>query len=591
MKFNNQNFGSPRATRSRLVKRVPFILSLIATVLLIFDFGFDQSSEIAADLLWFYTFTLIITVASMVYRYISATDRPPAKVWPYDGVLIAFLLTILANFLLGLHMIGLNTVEWFVLSILVSLVREFSALRIDFKVQHFNPAQLFIISFVVIVLLGMVMLLLPNATHDGISVIDALFTATSAVCVTGLIVVDTGSYFTHFGQFVIIGLIQIGGLGIMTFTSYFSYFFRGSSSYETQLLLRDMTNSEKIAEVFNTLKKIILITVLIELLGAVFIFISLDSTVIPSLSQQIFFSVFHSISAFCNAGFSTLASSLYDIDYRYNYPMHLSIAMLFILGGIGFPIIFNLYKYLKHLVIHRLMHLGDKEKMIFNPWMINLNTRIVVITTLLLIVTGTIVFYGFEYNNTLKEHQGLGKLVTAFFGAVTPRTAGFNSVDMTAMHFSTILFTFMLMWIGASPGSTGGGIKTSTIAIATLNYLSIAKGKNRIELFNREIAEISVRRAFALISLSLVVIGTAIVLMAAFDPDQHLLGLGFECFSAYSTVGLSLGITASLSTASKFVLIATMFIGRVSMLTLLIAIMRKIKHLNYRYPTEEILIN
>ncbi|PIB37480.1 ATPase [Reichenbachiella sp. 5M10] len=574
-----------------ILKRLPFILNLIAVALLVFDFGFDQSSTIAKELLWVYTVSLIITLASMSRRYFSKLDCPPQKVWLFDAILGAFISLILLNFLFGHRMLGLDTVEWFVLSVLFALIREFSALKIDFQIQYFNPAQLFIFSFIIIVLLGMCMLMLPNATYDGISVIDALFTSTSAVCVTGLIVVDTGSYFTHFGQWIIIGLIQIGGLGIMTFTSYFSYFFRGSSSYETQLLLRDMTNSEKIAEVFDTLKKIILITIIIESIGAVLIYISLDSKIIPGFSDQVFFSIFHSISAFCNAGFSTLADSLYDVNYRYNYSMHFYIAMLFILGGIGFPIIFNLFKYIKHTILHRLMQLGDKEKIIYSPWMINVNTRIVIVTTALLIFIGTLFFFVFEYDNTLANHQGMGKLVTAFFGAVTPRTAGFNTVDMSAMHFSTILFTFMLMWIGASPGSTGGGIKTSTIAIATLNYLSIAKGKNRIEVFHREVAEITVRRAFALMSLSLVVIVISIILMAWFDEDQHLLPLGFECFSAYSTVGLSLGITASLSTASKFVLIATMFVGRVSMLTILIALLRKMKHLNYRYPTEEILIN
>jgi Trk-type K+ transport system membrane component len=200
-------------------------------------------------------------------------------------------------------------------------------------------------------------------------------------------------------------------------------------------------------------------------------------------------------------------------------------------------------------------------------------------------------FYFLEYNNTLAEHNGFGKMVTALFGATTPRTAGFNTIDTAAIAFPTLMMVFLLMWIGASPQSTGGGIKTSTFAIATLNILSLAKGKSRIEIFRREIADISVRRAFAIISLSLVVIGFAIIFISMFDPDKELKDIAFECFSAYSTVGLSLGITGDLSSASKFVIIVVMFVGRISMLSLVIAVFKKIKHKNYSYPKEEITIN
>lgn len=225
------------------------------------------------------------------------------------------------------------------------------------------------------------------------------------------------------------------------------------------------------------------------------------------------------------------------------------------------------------------------------PWVLNLNSRIVLITTFILLLSGTGLFYIFEYNNTLSEHSEFGKIVTAFFSAATPRTAGFNAVDTSALHFSTLMLIFLLMWIGASPASTGGGIKTSTFALATLNFLSLAKGKDRIEIYKREVSNISIRRAFAIISLSLVVIGLAIFLIAFLEQDKNIIAITFEAFSAYSTVGLSMGITACLSSSSKLILIATMFIGRVSMLTLLIAILRNIKHLNYRYPSEEILIN
>jgi Trk-type K+ transport system membrane component len=471
--------------------------------------------------------------------------------------------------------------------VLFTFIREFSELKINFKRTVLNPAQLFILSFLVIIFIGTFLLILPNATYNGISYLDALFTSTSAVCVTGLVVVDTGTHFTLFGQTIIMILIQVGGLGILTFASYFSYFFKGGTSYENQFALSDMTSSKKLGEVFSTLKYIILITFGIELFAGILIYTSIDSSNFASQSEQLFFSTFHSISAFCNAGFSTLTYSLYETGFRFNYYLQLVIILTFGLGGLGFPIVVNILKYLKYKIIT--MFSSKKSK--YRPWILNINSRITLVTTISISFVAFLIFYFLEYNNTLAEHNGFGKVVTALFGATTPRTAGFNTIDTATIAFPTLMMIFLLMWIGASPQSTGGGIKTSTFAIATLNIFSLAKGKSRIEIFRREIADISVRRAFAIISLSLIVIGIAIMSISIFDPEKQLMDIAFECFSAYSTVGLSLGITGDLSSASKFVIIIVMFVGRISMLSMVIAVFMKIKHKNYSYPKEEITIN
>lgn len=223
--------------------------------------------------------------------------------------------------------------------------------------------------------------------------------------------------------------------------------------------------------------------------------------------------------------------------------------------------------------------------------MLSLNSRINLITTLLISLVEFIVFYLLEYNNTLAEHNGLGKIITTLFGVTTPRTAGFNTIDTTALYLPTLLMVMLLMWIGATPQSTGGGIKTSTFAIALLNVLSLARGRSRIEVFRREIADVSIRRAFAIITLSFVVIGMAIILISIFDPGKKLIDIAFGFFSAYGTVGLSMGITSDLSSAGKVIIIVVMFVGRVSMLSIAIAAFRKIKHENYTYPKEEITIN
>jgi potassium uptake TrkH family protein len=568
----------------------------LAVFLVTFDLGFKKSPQTEDSLITFYMYALMVGCISIALRYLLYSRRPGIKVRIIDIILLTlFLFLILLKIDFITNHLGFlsffNKKGWLHLALLLYFIREYSSLKIDFNRQYLNPAQLFIASFLLIILTGTFLLLLPNATYSGISLVDALFTSTSAVCVTGLIVVDTGSFFTQFGQNVILVLIQLGGIGIMTFASYFSYFFRGQSSYENQLTMRDMTNSEKIGEVFSVLKKIITITFSIELVGAILIFFSLGNIHFTSLADKIFFSIFHSISGFCNAGFSTLENSLYEPGFQFNYPLHLIIALLFILGGLGFPIVLNVITYFRHLIINRIL-VGHNQTPLHRPWVLNINTRIVMVTTFLLLSFGTLFFYILEYNNTLAVHPSeFGKIVTAFFGAATPRTAGFNSVDTSALNFTTLMMIFLLMWIGASPASTGGGIKTSTFAIATLNFFSLAKGKTRIEIYRREIADISVRRSFAIISLSFLVIGMSVMLIVTFEPEQTLLKIAFESFSAYSTVGLSMGLTSSLSHYSKLVLIATMLIGRVSMLTILIALMRRVKHLNYRYPTEEILIN
>ncbi|MFO7922401.1 MAG: potassium transporter TrkG [Bacteroidales bacterium] len=567
--------------------RIPFWISLIAVLSIIYDFGFDQDAETQDFLHSFYIFTLITGVFSAINRYFLSRKRPLPKVWFFDALFFLLLLGVLSGFAEWDFSSFFHNRYLLYFAVILVFFREVSAIKSTLTYRYLNPAQLFIVSFFAIIVLGTFLLLLPRATYSGIGVIDALFTSTSAVCVTGLIVVDTGSYFTTFGQVIIMILIQAGGIGIMTFTSYFSYFFRGGASYESQILLKDMTNSEKIAEVFRTMNIIILLTIAIEAAGAAIIFTTLDSTLFTSAGEQMFFSVFHAVSGFCNAGFSTLSDSLFEGAFRFNYNLHLTIAFLFILGGLGFPIVFNILRYLKHLFINRIF----RKESLYVPWVININTRIVLITTLVLILTGTFFFYIFEYNNTLAEHGKAGKVITAFFGAVTPRTAGFNTVDTSALAPPTVLLVLFLMWVGASPGSTGGGIKTSSLAIAFMNVVSLARGKDRIEVFRREVSEVSVKRAFAIMLLSFIVAGSSIILITGFEPERELLPVAFECFSAYSTVGLSMGITGDLGNPSKMVIVFTMFIGRVSMLTILVAFLRKIKYLNYRYPSESILIN
>lgn len=575
---------------SSLVKNTPLLISLLAVLAIFYDFGFDESVNYQKQLNGLYITSLLLGIIWTIGSYLKKTHRSNLKIILFDVLSILFFIIVLFKEIESEE----ASRAWLYLAVFLAFIRKFSTININLRKTFINPAQLFIASFLCIILFGAFLLSLPNAAVEKTSFIDALFTSTSAVCVTGLVIADTGTYFTLFGQSVILVLIQIGGLGIMTFASYFSYFFSaGGTSYHNHLMINDMSNSNKLGEVFSMLKNIILITLSIELVGAFLIFGFVEQEGMGSFFHQVFFAVFHSISAFCNAGFSILPESLYTEAFRFNYGLHSVLMLLFIVGGLGFPIVFNLFKYLKYSLKKRALPYFFKENnvRVAKPWVLNLNSRITLITTFTLLICGSIIFFIFEYSNSLAEHEGIGKIIVTFFSAATPRTAGFHIVDTSSLRFSTLMLIFLLMWVGASPGSTGGGIKTSTFAIATLNFWSLARGKNRIEIFRREIADISVRRAFAIISLSLVIIGTGVFAIAYLDSEKDLLGIAFECFSAYSTVGLSVGITDQLSNGSKIVLILMMFIGRVSMLSILIAIFRKEKFKNYRYSQEEILIN
>lgn len=487
------------------------------------------------------------------------------------------------------NLLNLNLSVYIVL--ILALIVEVSTSSLQLSNRNTNPGLLFASSFLFIIVMGTGLLLLPNATYTGIGFTDAFFTSTSAVCVTGLIVVDTATYFTPLGKVFIIILIQIGGLGIMTFTSFFGYFFKGGSPFSHQFLLKDLINEEKLGEIFNTLLKIITITLAIETVGAVIIYSTLDPTLFSENYSIIGFSAFHSISAFCNAGFSTLSGNLYQPGFRFNYNLHYIIGVLIILGGLGFPIVFNYYRLLSHFFKNKYLQITTKCRYVHMPNIINVNTRLVVITTMFLLVTGFAFFMFSEYDHSLKGLSMSGKVAGAFFGAVTARTAGFNTVDMSVFAPATILVYLFLMWVGASPASTGGGIKTTTFAVAVLNFISMAKGKERIEIFSRELSDDSGRRAFSVIFLSLLVIGMAVLLLAVTDGNLDLTKIIFEVFSAFGTVGLSLGITAQFSLAGKWILIVTMYLGRVGTLTILVGIFRKMRSSRYNYPLENIMIN
>ncbi|WP_262887292.1 TrkH family potassium uptake protein [Blattabacterium cuenoti] len=463
-------------------------------------------------------------------------------------------------------------------------------------VKTHNPIIIFITSFIFLSLLGTVLLRLPFSTVKKISFIDALFTSTSAVCVTGLTVLNTEKDFTYIGKVILLILIELGGLGILTITSFLNYFFQDGFSFKEAKFIGNFLNAQTTNNVLPFAVKVVLFSLLVEIIGAIFIFFSIQNGPFQFLKffDSLFFSVFHSVSAFCNGGFSTLNQGLYSYSVRFNYFLQIIISILLILGGLGFHILFNFSLYI-WLTLKKYFYKIFKDEHIRNPvHIVTLNTKIVVFTTFLLLLFGTIFYYFSEYDTSLKEHPSLfGRIVVSFFSSATSRTAGFHVLNTKLFTPLTISFTIFLMWIGASPASTGGGIKTSTFALSLINVFFLSKGINRIEIKKREISSETIQLSFAIIILSLMVIYISILTIIFLDPKKDFLSTIFEVCSAFSTVGLSLGITPHLSTGSKFVLIFLMLLGRIGIFNVMISLLKNNKghfHHYYKFPKANIII-
>ncbi|HET8736096.1 MAG TPA: potassium transporter TrkG [Pricia sp.] len=560
-------------------------------VFLVYDFGFKNLEEFRQYKIIILPGLVLALMAFNGYKYFISKNRGESGKIPKINLLyLSFLILLETVLVLATSNRSLADGLFQQRYILEAGLLFYFLIRLSLLLRkiygiYFNPAILFVGSFALIALMGTFLLMLPAATANGISFVDALFTATSATAVTGLIVVDTATEFTLFGQSVIMVLFQLGGLGMLTFTSFFAYFFKSGASYSESLYMQDILGHDRLGGVMARVMQIVVFSLVVEALGAVLIYFSLSSEM---TDEKGFFAVFHAISAYCNAGFSLASDGLYDVGLRFNYYMQWVVMVLIVFGGLGYHIAYNVTQYFRR----SLANLFTRQKKKFIARVVLLNTKITLATTAILIVVGTLFFSVSEWTTVLGNHPGsFGKVTTALFASVTARTAGFNTVDMADFTIPGILFMIFLMWVGASPASTGGGIKTTTFALATLNVFAVARNSPHIEIGTRRIASDAVKRAFAIISISLAVIGTGILLLLIFNPEFTLIQIVFEVFSAYSTVGLTMGITSALSENSKYVIIFVMFIGRIGLLNLMIGLLRSLNQSAYEYPEENIMIN
>jgi trk system potassium uptake protein TrkH len=457
-----------------------------------------------------------------------------------------------------------------------------------------NPTLGLIVLFVILICAGAGLLMLPKAhpPDKPMGFTDAFFTATSATCVTGLIVADTGKDFSMIGQTVILILIQLGGLGIVVFGAVLALLLGQALSVKESLAMQDLLNAKTLRSISMMIGFIFLGTVVIEAIGAVALMPMWDN--VPSTAPQPelrwFYSVFHSISAFCNAGFSLFSKSL--IDYNTSFGVYTVIAPLIILGGLGFGVLYNL----THVAMDRVKRFFRRK---FNPASalslgmperVQLQTKIVLATSLILIVAGAILLMLFEHFSPETTHHDQFRI--ALFQSITARTAGFNTVDISSLSEASKLSLMMLMFIGGSPGSTAGGIKTVTLAIVIMVIYATLRKRREVEMFKRSVRLVVVGRAMTVMLLfaGLLIVMTMLLALTESGRGWSLLDLAFEAGSALGTVGLSTGVTETLTVAGKWVIIVTMLIGRLGPLTLLVGLTFNLKPASYDYPSEPLMI-
>ncbi len=449
--------------------------------------------------------------------------------------------------------------------------------------RHLSPPTIILLSFATIILVGTAFLLLPfSAKGEALTLVEALFTATSATCVTGLTVINIGTRLTVFGQLTVLFLIQLGGLGIMTFSTFFTLLVAHRLSIREREILHQTLSQQATKDIVNLLKMVIVLTILIEMVGAFFYWLRFLEDFSPGRAAYI--SIFHSVSAFCNAGFSLFRTSFEH--YKGDWVINLTTMSLIVVGGLGFIVIYDLMRNAQNY---------RRKRRIFLAY----HTRIVLLTTGTLIVGGAILFFGLEWSNAMRPLDWPTRIFSAFFQSITSRTAGFNTLNIGGLSNAALMLLSLLMLIGASPASCGGGIKTSTFTVVMAMIVARFRNEEDVNLLNRRIPQDVVSRAVAISFFSVFIISmfTLLLLVVELKGVSHIRSGGsfieilFEAVSAFGTVGLTTGITTELSTPGRIIIIMLMYIGRLGPLTIALAISgSRHKKLPYRLAEDHVLV-
>ncbi len=619
-----------RGPRTALERARPYLFTLLLPIVilaagsLVLEYGFRVTPAAKEALHWIERLALAWLLLDPLARLVLASDRRALLRFRWFELTLGGALLV---FVAVVYVAGVAEAPWWVQrAVHVTIVLSLAARLVEFHqflaTLKVRPALLMVGSFLTLISMGTGLLLLPAATAPGepaTGFTDALFSATSAVCVTGLIVVDTGTHWSRFGQYVILALIQLGGLGLMTYASVFALFMWRGMRVREALVLREVFTHDLRAEIGRLTKFILLTTLAVEAAGALLLMGLWDHTAtsgIVSSGDRIYYSVFHSISAFCNAGFCLYGRSL--MDYRSTWQINLVFPLLIISGGLGFAVLYNLGRAFRHRVLrNRKTPLVERR--------LTLQAKMALTMTAVLLAGGMVLALSIETfparsgadrwtrtarmpeaSPTAGEAVGAAavspmgrtwaeRLSGAWFLSTTARTAGFNTTATSRLAVPTRFLTVMLMFIGASPGSTGGGIKTVTVAVILCGVWSALRGRQKARAFRRSLPAETVRRAMAILALAVMWVAAASIVVAAWgirDGAQYTyLDVLFEMQSAFATVGLSAGATPLLNTFGRIAVILTMFVGRVGPLTLFVAMQIKTRPQRFGYATENVAIS
>ncbi len=458
--------------------------------------------------------------------------------------------------------------------------------------RRVNPSLLLGGTFLLFIIAGSLVLMMPRCLHHPISYTDSFFVSTSAISITGLTPVDIPSTFTALGQIVICILLQVGGIGIITFTSFFAIFYSGSQSIYNQLLIRDIVYTKSMSDLVPTVVTILCFTLFIEAVGAVAIYFTLPAELGLSTDERLLTAIFHSTSSFCNAGFSIIPDGMSNTALLHgNQGIYIVTSIMILAGAIGFPILVNIRQIALARIKHFFFRLSGHKTQTQRVHLAILNTRLALVTTMIILVVSTVAFFVIESPNSMRGMSLYERVVQSVFNSLTPRSAGFVSIPVSSFMPLTLIFVMAQMWIGGASQSMSGGIKVNTVAMLILNLRSIITGRRNVYAYDRRIATPSVRRANAVMTLSILFTFVVTCCLMALEPDARPIELVFESISAVFTVGSSFGITPELCDTSKYILSAAMFVGRVGLVSLLSGMFVSARDPSSYYPPEIIVIN
>ncbi len=574
-------------TRKQLVIRLMKILSAIVSVVtlsaIVIYHGCHLRYSVISFIRGLVYFSLVFYIVKYLVQMLYSLHKFDylKKSW-FEGIVIAILVMHFVLYVFfGLDVFNFKEYEnAYILCIqlyfFVIMLIEMSKASTFIGKMNISPPVLLMSSFFILIVMGTILLLLPRMTTHHISFTDALFTATSASCVTGLTVLSTAHDFTVQGQVVIMILMQLGGMSILSFATFFTTFLsRSYVGLRYQYLVKDMLSANRLSDSFSLLRQIVLATFIIEASGVLMFYMYWRTTgFFEGTGTTFFYSLFHSVSAFNNAGFALWDSSFRDVQICNSYFPQTVIMILVFLGGIGFV---TISEFFNPMVI--------RERKKYRWKQLSPGTKIVLLTTFGIIIVGTLLFFVLEYNHSLAEKNTLiDKIFASMFQIISGRTAGFNIIDVNAISIPGMMLVMVIIFIGASPGSTGGGIKTTTFFVLMKSVMATIKGKKHIEFDKKTIPFSMVDKAYSIVVLSIGIIFVSIFILSLVEPETNLINIMFESISAFTTCGLSTNCQTAFSDAGKLVLIVDMYIGRIGTLTIAYALGQRNKESRHTYP-------